>query len=104
MDITKFHHYFAAIIRTARLHANLTQVEVASRAGVTRRYIQSVENGKQEAALSTLFALAEAMEVSPVKLVADLENAIRDNRLPDDMLDALPPQKLGRPAKNVKSS
>ena len=102
MDIGKFHNYLAAIIRSARLHADLTQVEVASRAGVTRRYIQSVENGKQETALSTLFALAEAMEVSPAKLVAELESALKDDKLPRDILDALPPQKMGRPAKGKK--
>lgn len=102
MDNAKFHYYLAAIIRSARLHADLTQVEVASRARVTRRYIQSVENGKQETSLSTLFALAEAMEVSPAKLVAELESAIRDERLPSGILDALPPKKLGRPAKTEK--
>ena len=104
MDILKFHHYLAAIIRSARAQANLTQAQVANRAGVTRRYIQSLENGKQETSLSTLFSLAEAMQISPAKIIFDLESAIRDDKLPKDVLEGLPPQKIGRPPKKIENN
>jgi len=102
MDISKFYSYLAAILRSARVRADLTQVEVASRARVTRRYIQSVENGKQETSLSTLFVIAEAMGISPSHLVSELENAIKNDQLPTSAIETLPPQRLGRPYKNRK--
>jgi transcriptional regulator with XRE-family HTH domain len=102
MDISKFHSYLAAILRSARMRADLTQVEVANRAGVTRRYIQSVENGKQEMSLSTLFVIAEAIGISPSYLVSELESAIKNDQLPTPAIETLPPQRLGRPSKNKK--
>ncbi len=91
---------FGAIIKSARLRKGLTQYQLADAAGVGRRFIQSVENGHHEAKISTLFHMANAMEVSPMVLVGELEHAMRTGKLPDSVLENLPVKKIGRPQKN----
>ena len=44
----------AAIIREARLRADLTQVQLARRAGVTQSVISTYENGRREPSLAAL--------------------------------------------------
>jgi transcriptional regulator with XRE-family HTH domain len=44
----------AAIIREARLRADLTQVQLAKRAGVTQSVISTYENGRREPSLAAL--------------------------------------------------
>jgi predicted nucleotidyltransferase/DNA-binding XRE family transcriptional regulator len=50
----------AALLRQARLRAGLSQVELASRAGVTQSVISAYEAGRREPALATLAALVDA--------------------------------------------
>ena len=104
MDISIFYEYLAAILRSARATTKLTQAEVASRAGVTRRYIQLLENGKQEATLSTFFAVAHALSLPPSQLVADLESSIKNECLPAHVSQHLRPYKIGRPSKRKDSN
>ena len=100
MDIPVFNGYFAAILRSKRVAASLTQAELAARAGVTRRYIQSIENGKQEATLSTFFAIANALSISPSQFLVDLEYALKNGVLPDHVGKYSQPRKIGRPLKH----
>lgn len=102
MEISIFYGYLAAILRSARETTKLTQGEVASRAGVTRRYIQLLENARQEATLSTFFAIADALSLSPSQLIADLEFAVKNNYLPEHVVSHLRPHKVGRPSKIKK--
>jgi transcriptional regulator with XRE-family HTH domain len=95
------HEYFCdclgAIIKAARIKKGISQYALADAAGVGRRYIQRIENGHQEAALSTLFDLARALAISPMLLVGELEYAMRNGHLPESVHEVLPPKKLGRP-------
>lgn len=100
MDLHLFNKYLAAIIRTARTQSGLTQEQLAETSGMTRRYIQAVENEKQEATLSTLFQLCHAMRVSPGYIVAELEYALANGKLSDSVQASLPPKKIGRPHKS----
>ena len=90
---------FGAIIKAARIRKGMSQYALADAAGVGRRYIQSVENGYQEAKISTLFNLATALDTSPVVLVAQLEYAINNGELPEGVRECIPPKKLGRPVR-----
>lgn len=93
---------FGAIIKSARLRRGITQYALADAAGVGRRFIQGVENGHHEAKISTLFCIAEALEISPMILIGELEFAIRNGSLPDSVMNNLPPKRTGRP-KRLKS-
>ena len=50
----------AELLRQARLAAGMTQVQLASRAGVTQSVISAYESSRREPALSTLQRLLEA--------------------------------------------
>ena len=52
-----------------RIHRNLTQKELADRSGITRPNLSAVERGKREVSLTTLRALASALDVMPGILV-----------------------------------
>lgn len=95
---------FGAIIKSARLRKGMTQYALADAAGIGRRFIQGVENGHHEAKISTLFSMAQAMGVSPMILIGELEYAMRTGRLPESVLEGLPPKSVGRPKKKSGSA
>ncbi len=49
----------------------LSQEALADLAGVHRTYIGSVERGERNIALDNINAIAQALDVSPARLVAD---------------------------------
>ncbi|WDL99180.1 helix-turn-helix transcriptional regulator [Alicyclobacillus sp. ALC3] len=51
-------------LREARLEAKMTQIELAEKAGVTRRTISNLESGKTLPNLSLLFVLAAILGVA----------------------------------------
>ncbi|OZB21964.1 MULTISPECIES: helix-turn-helix domain-containing protein [unclassified Acidiphilium] len=65
MDIRKL---FGANLRRARLKAKLSQEAVAVTLGVDRAYVSSMELGKQNVTLLSLWAVCEGLKVSPASL------------------------------------
>ncbi|MBV7532376.1 helix-turn-helix domain-containing protein [Chitinophaga sp. sic0106] len=63
---------FGANLRRLRLARKLTQVEVAFEADMEPSYMTRLENGKTDPSLSTVYALADALDVSPRELLPDL--------------------------------
>jgi transcriptional regulator with XRE-family HTH domain len=61
---------FAANLRAARLARNLTQEELADRAGLHRTYIGSAERGERNVTLESVEAIARALDVSPSSLIS----------------------------------
>lgn len=57
-------------VRQIRQAKGLSQAELAKRAGLSREYINKIEAGKYDPPLSTINALAEALGVTPGKLMA----------------------------------
>ena len=55
----------------ARLRSGLTQAQLAEASGVTDETISRIERGRYEPAVSTLFRLAEALDVSLDRLAGD---------------------------------
>lgn len=99
MDQELLCNSFGAIIKAARLRKGVTQYKLADAAGVGRRFIQGVENGHHEAKISTLFSIANALDVSPMILIGELEYAMRNGVLPESVQESLPPKRIGRPQK-----
>lgn len=73
---------FGQTVRVWRLHRGRTQEQLAHAAGVPRPNLSAIERGKREVSLSTLRALALALEIRPGVLA-----------------DGLPPSLPGRPAR-----
>ena len=58
-------------VAAARQRSGLTQAELAEASGVTDETISRIERGRYEPAVSTLFRLAEALEISLDRLAGE---------------------------------
>lgn len=56
-------------LKACRLACSLSQEELASRAGLHRTYVSSVERGLRNVTIDNVFALADALGVSPAELI-----------------------------------
>jgi len=66
---------FSAVVRDCRLQLDLSQGELATRAGVTRSYISDIETGlRNNLSMKSLHRLASALESSPAALLLKAEN------------------------------
>lgn len=60
---------FGGRVRSARLKAGLTQVQLAERCGKRHQYVSSVENGHRNITLATLLQIASALGREPADLL-----------------------------------
>jgi transcriptional regulator with XRE-family HTH domain len=60
----------AVNLRRERHAKELTQEELADRAGLSSRYLGSIERGAVSASVTVLGRLAQALRVSPCELIA----------------------------------
>jgi transcriptional regulator with XRE-family HTH domain len=56
-------------VRKARLAAGLTQEELASKARVSREYVNYIERGKRQPTVAIFIRLCKAMRVHPPDLL-----------------------------------
>ena len=61
---------FLALLREAREHACLTQVELAARLGGTQAFVSKFERGERRIDLIEMIEISEAMGVLPKALLA----------------------------------
>jgi transcriptional regulator with XRE-family HTH domain len=66
MDLKKA---MAVNVRRTRNAKQLTQEELADRAGLSARYLGSIERGAVSASVSVLGQLAQALRVDPCELI-----------------------------------
>lgn len=59
---------FGEKIRNLRLARNLSQEELAFKAGVHRTYLGGIERGERNPSLKNIMAIANALEVTLVQL------------------------------------
>lgn len=74
MDIRRT---FGANVRRFRTAAGLSQEAVAERMGVDRAHVSSMERGRQNATLLTIWQAAEALGVRPADL---LDETVTDRK------------------------
>ncbi|MCW5251464.1 MULTISPECIES: helix-turn-helix domain-containing protein [unclassified Streptomyces] len=56
-------------IRSLRVRQGITMVHLAGRAGISQSYLSEIETGKASPSLTTLFALAEQLGMTPAGLL-----------------------------------
>lgn len=62
----------AAEIKSLRIALGVSQEEIAHRAGLNRTFIGKLEVAQTQPSVTVLFQLADALEVDPVELVANI--------------------------------
>lgn len=67
---------FGDVLRELREQRMLTQERLAFASGIDRSFISLLERGVNRATLDTLWALAEALEVSPSAVVQQVEQRL----------------------------
>lgn len=64
---------FGHNVRTIRQQAGLSQEELAHRAELHRTYISSIERAERNVSLENIFAIANALGVTPAELMKPIE-------------------------------
>lgn len=70
------HEFLKALglaIHDRRLLLNLSQEQLADRAGLHRTYISDVERAYRNISIRTLFRLAQALDIAPSRLIEKAE-------------------------------
>jgi transcriptional regulator with XRE-family HTH domain len=63
-------------LRRLRLAAGLSQEQLGLESGVQRNFISLIETGQNQPTITTVFKLAQALNVKPSKIVADAEKLL----------------------------
>ena len=71
---------FGQTLRQHRTEKHFTQEQLAEAADTALRYIQELETGTKQPTITTLFKLAEALGITPQKLIGPVWTAWKDKR------------------------
>jgi transcriptional regulator with XRE-family HTH domain len=67
---------FGIVLRRLRVKAGISQEKLALEAEMQRNYISLIELGRNQPSLTSIFKLANALEISPSKLVKLVEDEL----------------------------
>lgn len=81
MEDKKLHtRLFGEVLRDLRLQQELTQDELAERAGTERSHISALERAEKAPALATIFSLAEGLGIKAQELIGLVEQKLKKGR------------------------
>ncbi|MCD7983209.1 MAG: helix-turn-helix domain-containing protein [Desulfovibrio sp.] len=83
----------APVVREAREAADLTQVELADFAGLSKPYISGLERGNINASVFALARIAKVVKVRPNKLMERVEEEIKKGPKKPEPLTGRPKRK-----------
>ena len=67
-------------LKALRAEAKLSQLELATAAGMRKQFLNRVENGRQNVSTKTLWRLAEALRIPMASLLENVTGAEQDRR------------------------
>lgn len=67
-------------LKTLRGEAQLSQLELATAAGMRKQFLNRVENGRQNVSIKTLWRLSEALGIPMASLLENVAGAEQDRR------------------------
>lgn len=73
VDPAPFLLAYARVLRRHRKSMDLSQEELAFRAGLSMRYVSLLESGKHQPSLGTMKALADALDTRLTGMIAEAE-------------------------------
>lgn len=66
---------FGSVLKELRNNKSISQEQLAHDCGLDRTYISMLERGKYQPSLSTLFSIAESLEIKASDLVQRIESS-----------------------------
>jgi transcriptional regulator with XRE-family HTH domain len=75
MDEQQIKNRFGKVLRELRTKQGLSQEQLALDSGLDRTYISMLERGKRQPSLTTIFAIAENLNIAPSKIVRLVESS-----------------------------
>ena len=69
---------FGLAVRGVRRHRRISQTELAALVGIARQSVWELEHGRSGPHLSTVYKLADALQVAPDELIRRTTIAYRD--------------------------
>ncbi len=72
---------FGKILRELRLEKGLSQEQLGFEADLRRTYVSILELGQQQPSLTTIFKLAQALNIKASHLLELVESRIEENNL-----------------------
>lgn len=70
---------FGITLKKYRLQLKLSQEELALSANLDRTYISLLERSQRQPTLSTIFKLAEVLNIEPHKFIKEVEELIKSD-------------------------
>ena len=70
---------FGTVLRKLRVEKGLSQEDLAFEAGLDRTFISMLERGVRQPSLSSLFAVASALQIRASRIVRLTENGMSDS-------------------------
>jgi transcriptional regulator with XRE-family HTH domain len=72
---------FGQVLREVRTQRGLSQERLALESKVDRTFVSQIERGVRQPSLTTMFRLADALNVSPSALLVRVERVLERRRL-----------------------
>ncbi len=67
---------FGQVLRETRKNSGISQEALALICGLDRTFISLLERGQRQPTLSSIFSIAEALEIQPSKMLENVEELI----------------------------
>ena len=64
---------FGQVLRETRKNSGISQEALALNCGLDRTFISLLERGQRQPAMSSIFAIAEALGTTPSRMLANVE-------------------------------
>lgn len=77
-DIPNLPGIFASLMREYREEHGYSQRKLAARIGCARSYIAFLEDGEHQPSIQTFMLLAEAFDMAPAELLAELDRRVQE--------------------------
>lgn len=72
------------VLKLIRKDRGLSQEEIAGRTGLDRTYISMLERNIKQPSITTIFLLAEALDIKPSELVIEIEKEYKEYKIKRD--------------------
>ena len=85
--VQKLEEVFGRVLQEQRKAKGLTKEKVAESCNLDRKYIYLLEKGKNQPSLRTVFALAAALSMTPMELIALVQQQLEPNAPAENSLE-----------------